>query len=146
MSSQAHCVIKILDAHVLTSSTPLVALLYATSASNAPVPRYIDQFRFEGEVQHGGVMEINITPQEQALLRRLLYLNSTRLSAYYNPELKDHERRFKKSFLLPLGPLSQNHIGRLTNDLGCLVCSNPSTRRCTSCLSARYCGKGSQSC
>ncbi|KZV66415.1 hypothetical protein PENSPDRAFT_654889 [Peniophora sp. CONT] len=135
--------IRILDVHALDTYTPLVSLLYVASSSTEPLPGPVEKFVVE-ELRNGGVRQINSTPQEQALMRRLLYLNSTRLSHAYGPELKDFERQFKKSFLLPLGPLSQVHIGKLTTDFGCAVCSNPTTQRCTSCLTVRYCGKACQ--
>lgn len=134
--------VQVLDVHVLDDFTPLISLLYVASSSNQPLPSPMEYF-IVGELQKGGIAQVQSTSQEQAMMRRLLYINSTRLSQDYAPQLHTHEWQFNKSFLLPLGPLSQTQIGRLANDLGCEVCSNSATQRCTSCLSVRYCSKGS---
>ncbi|VDB84575.1 unnamed protein product [Peniophora sp. CBMAI 1063] len=135
--------IRILGVHVLDVSTPMISLVYAASTSNEPLPESIERF-VAGQLQAGGVHQIRSNTQEQALLRRLLYINSTRVSSNYGPQLRDYEQQWKKTFLIPLGPLSQVQIGKLTNDLGCASCSNPATQQCTACLSVRYCSKACQ--
>ena len=88
------------------------------------------------------LLQIVSTVEEQALLRRLLFRNHTRLSSEYSPALKEDEKGFKTSFLLPLSTLGQAQIGKLMQDLGCTVCGDATTTRCSGCLSERYCSAG----
>jgi hypothetical protein len=52
------------------------------------------------------------------------------------------EKNFSVSFLLPLGPLDFEDIGRFNLDMGCAVCGNKITKRCSGCQSVTYCSAG----
>ena len=88
------------------------------------------------------MLQDRCTVQEQALFRKLLHYNSQKLSPNNKPMLESHEKNFKISFLLPVSPLSQFDIGKLTSDTGCAVCGKRTTSRCTGCLAVAYCGPG----
>jgi len=87
---------------------------------------------------------LSTTPLERSMLSRLLILNSKRISTDYEPHRRTNEDSFCLSFLLPLGPISMQDLGKLTNNSGCAVCGDTrkSLRRCGSCQSIFYCSKG----
>ena len=64
----------------------------------------------------GYLMNIKSTPLEQKLLLKLLAINGKLLSQTYQPTKASTEQNFKVSFLLPLGPLSYEDVGKLNND------------------------------
>ncbi|KAL1741784.1 hypothetical protein HDZ31DRAFT_66589 [Schizophyllum fasciatum] len=139
--TEAIC-IRILDVRVLDDRTPVMNLIYATGASNALIQ---DTIGFvQAQVNKGYVVRIKCTTQEQALLRKLLFVNSERVSPDFKPKLEPYEAKFKTSFILPVRPLSQVDIGKLTSDTGCAVCGKKTTSRCTGCLSIAYCGQECQ--
>jgi hypothetical protein len=87
---------------------------------------------------------MSTTPLERDMLAKLLLLNSKRLSSDYNPERQKNEDSFRLSFLLPLGPISMQDLGKLTNNSGCAVCgdTHKPLRRCADCQSISYCSQG----
>ncbi|KAF9004444.1 hypothetical protein BDZ89DRAFT_1080551, partial [Hymenopellis radicata] len=87
-----------------------------------------------------GVSRINATVEEQALFRKLLAENARRVSVSFNPKKESYEKTFRPSFVVPIGPINQIDIGRLTYNTGCEICGNKTTSRCSQCQSASYCG------
>jgi hypothetical protein len=87
---------------------------------------------------------MSTTPLERDMLAKLLLLNSKRLSSDHNPERRKNEDSFRLSFLLPLGPISMQDLGKLTNTSGCAVCgdTHKALRRCADCQSISYCSQG----
>lgn len=123
------------------NGVPVISLIYGIEdePSMTKVLAFNDAQRKAGAK---GFARIHSTVEEQALFRRLLQLNSTRLSGEFAPKLKTYERGFKTSFLVPVAPLSQVQIGKLTKDPGCHICGKPSASRCAACHSVSYCGAG----
>lgn len=126
--------------HALDDKTPLLCLIYATGSAKAPVQDTLDFV--QAQVKTGYMVQIKCTTQEQALLRKLLFQNSKMIASDFKPALEPYEKNFKASFVMPIAPLSQVDIGKLTNDAGCAVCGKRTTSRCTGCLSVAYCGQG----
>lgn len=80
---------------------------------------------------------------EQKTLLRILDANSAYVPSTYRPERTPTEGDFKVSFVFPFGPLSFDALGKLNLDTGCAVCGEKSMKKCSSCLSIEYCGRGS---
>ncbi|KAG7448862.1 uncharacterized protein BT62DRAFT_731197 [Guyanagaster necrorhizus] len=136
--------IRVLDIYKLNDTTPLISLIYETASISTPINTTIDFVQTViSKGRNGGppgLPQITCTPEEQALLRKLLFQNSQRLVSEYMPHKERYERTFKTSFLLPLGPLDQITIGKLSSNLGCEVCGEKTTSRCSQCQSVSYCG------
>ncbi|KAI3622132.1 ankyrin repeat and mynd domain-containing protein 2-like [Moniliophthora roreri] len=89
--------------------------------------------------------QITATPEEQDLFLNILNMNSRRLASGYKPSRKKSEQSFMLSFLLPMGPMSQEDLGKLTtNASGCIICGHKTTSKCSQCLSVEYCGRECQ--
>ncbi|KAJ3515707.1 hypothetical protein NLJ89_g1594 [Agrocybe chaxingu] len=89
---------------------------------------------------------VHTTELERRAMLKLFRMNAKRLPAdFRHPKLKDARKTgLKVSFVLPLGPLSMQHVGKLTNNPGCEVCGKENTSRCLQCLAAAYCGRECQ--
>ena len=123
--------------------TPLILVLYMTSTLTDPEPgiRWVEsQYHRSG----GGsnLLGIKATEAEQKLLLKILTMNAKYLPVGLKPKRQPFERDFQISFLLPLGPLSFEDLGRLNTAYGCEVCGEKSTKRCSQCQSASYCTPG----
>ncbi|KAL1741790.1 hypothetical protein HDZ31DRAFT_44689 [Schizophyllum fasciatum] len=138
---EAICV-RVLSVHMLDEKTPVISLIYYNGRANSP-ENDTYTFIFE-QLKKERMLEIRSSVQEQALLRKLLSVNTEKLSAAYRPKLEPHEKNFKISFLMPVKPLSQLDVGKLTSDTGCVVCGKKTTSRCTGCLAVAYCGQECQ--
>ncbi|KZV68069.1 hypothetical protein PENSPDRAFT_634839 [Peniophora sp. CONT] len=127
------------------NETPLVSLAYETDNTRH---LYKTNDFIDARVKAGArnIARITCTLEEQALLRHLLHLNSTRVAPGYQPRLERAEDRYTTSFLLPLAELSQAQIGRLSSNDGCHVCWAPASsgRYCTSCNMVKFCGRNCQ--
>ncbi|KAK0220407.1 hypothetical protein IW262DRAFT_1384355 [Armillaria fumosa] len=141
--NEAIC-IRVLDIYKLNDRTPLISLIYEAASISTPINATIEFVQNVISKRHtGGQMglpQIVCTPEEQALLRKLLFQNSQRLVPEYMPHKERYERTFKTSFLVPLGPLDQITVGKLSSNLGCEVCGEKTTSRCSQCQSVSYCG------
>ncbi|KAI5835664.1 hypothetical protein K523DRAFT_260382 [Schizophyllum commune Tattone D] len=138
---EAICV-RVLGVHALNDKTPVMSVVYYTGRAKEPKnDTYV--FIYE-QLKKERMLQVRCTVQEQALFRKLLHHNSQKLSPNYKPTLESHEKNFKISFLLPVSPLSQFDIGKLTSDTGCAVCGKRTTSRCTGCLAVAYCGPDCQ--
>ena len=101
--------------------------------------------RDNGPGRQGGI--IMTSDLERRFFLRLLEQNAAVLSDSNN-RLREHgSDQTLESFLLPLGPLDQASLGKLmqmsASDKKCEVCGSPGAFKCTGCLSASYCSKGS---
>ena len=89
------------------------------------------------------------TEEEQAMMLRLLELNSARLDPTYKPKRDRHEENFKLSFLLPVLPLDGAALARLEKADACRVCGDMKTsgmKRCSRCKGEdAYCSASKQS-
>lgn len=121
----------------------MVVLLYhpETRATGLRGARWAQHMQQKYGPPQGG-LNIHATPLEQKLLLKLLSMNGKALSPSYTPEKDAIEQHFRASFLLPLGPLSYQDIGKLNNDPGCVLCGQKALVRCRQCMSVVYCGAG----
>lgn len=125
----------------IKDDVPVLVLLYGRGTRATPINTTIEWV--QNVVSSRQPMpQITATPQEQTLLLTLLAINSKRLSSDYKPKRTRYEKSFKVSFLIPVGPLSQQDVGKLTNTSGCAVCGKKTASKCSGCLSAEYCGEG----
>ncbi|KAL5512342.1 hypothetical protein ACEPAG_3334 [Sanghuangporus baumii] len=88
-----------------------------------------------------GTDELPLSPDAHTFFRILLETNAV-CTEDGKPRLS--EDGMIKSFLLPLNDLVHKDVGILTKDLGCAVCGNPITSRCSRCQLAGYCGTACQ--
>ncbi|KAI0032967.1 hypothetical protein K488DRAFT_48701 [Vararia minispora EC-137] len=135
--------IRILGVHHLANDTPLIMLSYLSLTSHEPITPLADFVKAQ-QKEVGSVVQLTGSRQAQAMLRQVLYLNSTRLAPAYKPDMRPYEKDFRVSFLLPLWPLSMVNIGKLAYKPGCVLCELESVSRCSSCQSANYCGSECQ--
>lgn len=82
------------------------------------------------------------TPLEQVLFITLLEQNVAYLDVSYKVKQTLSEDGFKTSFILPLGPLSYEDVGRLNTNFGCNVCGKKTKSRCSGCQNESYCSTG----
>ncbi|KAF9022636.1 hypothetical protein BDZ89DRAFT_1137258 [Hymenopellis radicata] len=110
---QAIC-IRMLGVYKLDKDTPLISLIYETVTYSNPdeIANVLDFMYHLGS--YGQAAQIQATLEEQALFRQLLAENSRRVSAKYRPPKESYEKTFQPSFVVPIGPLSQIDIGKLT--------------------------------
>ncbi|KAF9065037.1 hypothetical protein BDP27DRAFT_1298548 [Rhodocollybia butyracea] len=136
---------RVVEVRTLPSGVPVMIILYARGARDAPVN---DTIPWVQEVistsRAKGMLQIVASPEEQKLLLSILNMNARRISSDYSPKRMRSEAPFTLSFLLPIAPLSQQDIGKLTNHSGCVVCGKKTASKCSRCLSAEYCGTDCQ--
>ncbi|KAL0570768.1 hypothetical protein V5O48_011196 [Marasmius crinis-equi] len=87
-----------------------------------------------------GLAEITMSVGAQKLFLVFLRLNAKRLASIYHPPRRPFENLFIPSFIIPVGPITQQDTGSLTKSAGCVVCGNKSSKKCSACLSVEYCG------
>lgn len=85
---------------------------------------------------------ITATELEQKLMLMILDMNAKRLPPNTVVDRMKSEQDFKLSFLLPMGPLSSQDLGKLNANTGCVVCGGDTKSRCSQCQFVSYCGKG----
>ncbi|GBE83314.1 hypothetical protein SCP_0503620 [Sparassis crispa] len=136
--------IRFLSVHQLGSKTPIIVLLYQPFTRNnvAQGLQWVQAQRKKPGFK--GLMNIKATELEQKILLRLLTMNAKHLSPGFKPSREAMEQSFKLSFVLPVGPLAFEDLGKLNADTGCVVCGDKTTSRCTQCLSVAYCGRECQ--
>ena len=127
----------------MDKDTPAIVLLYRyeTRASGLRGAQWCQHMQHKYGPPQGG-LNIQATPLEQKLLLKLLAMNGKTLLSSYAPAKDAIEQNFRASFLLPLGPLSYQDIGKLNNDPGCILCGKRAPVRCRQCMSVVYCGSG----
>ena len=135
---------QILGVFALNGDTPALIVIYipVDRTELTPVMLWLQEHRFRPGGSIFIPVTVRATPLEQALLLTLLDQNAKHLAASYKPDLLWSEKAFKLSFILPLGPLTFEDIGKLNSDPGCKVCGNKSTSRCSGCQSESYCSAG----
>ncbi|KAL0570765.1 hypothetical protein V5O48_011193 [Marasmius crinis-equi] len=136
--------LRVLEVRKIAEGVPMFVVTYGRGSHNQPlnatmewISDVVSRSRGSGP---GGFPQIVSTPAEQNLLLTILNANSKRLSADYAPVKRASEKTFMTSFLLPIGPLSQKDIGKLSNYSGCVVCGKKTVSKCSGCLSVEYCG------
>lgn len=80
------------------------------------------------------------------VMARLLKMNAQHLPEDIENKFRSdkfpEEEGYKFTFILPVGPLTGDSLGRLNADFGCAVCGEPSVKRCSRCQLVRYCSSG----
>jgi hypothetical protein len=133
-------VLKVIGAYKVADRVPVLPVLFEVGTDDTPH----DKIRgfMEDMMSTGFVARIKCTSDELILMKKLLYLNSTKVAPAYSPERKPCEETFKVSFLLPIGFLGLADVGKLVKDGGCEVCGQKTNSRCSQCHMASYCGQG----
>jgi hypothetical protein len=126
----------------VTEDCPVFVVIYKKIEKTSDITlRKVLGSIFTTQIAAGNMLTTRL---ERDMLVKLLLLNSKRLSSDYSPERRKNEESFRLSFLLPLGPISMQDLGRLTNTSGCAVCgdSHKTLRRCGNCQTISYCSQG----
>ncbi|KIY73335.1 hypothetical protein CYLTODRAFT_485498 [Cylindrobasidium torrendii FP15055 ss-10] len=142
-STQAICV-RVIEIFKLKDETPIVTLVYQTGSSSEPVDNTREFVQNLVDQNIKAVPTIKADIQEQALLRKILADNASRLAAAYKPKKEKSEKAFVVSFIAPILPLSQVDIGRIMHNTGCVLCGEKGANRCAQCHSTSYCSRECQ--
>ncbi|VDB84566.1 unnamed protein product [Peniophora sp. CBMAI 1063] len=140
---QSSIAVQMLGLYALDTETPLLSLLYEIAIS----PEEMTTGKMVSFVQsklRGNENVIVCTPQEFTLVRRLLDINSSKVAPEYEASLSPDQRDFRRSFIIPVGPLDQVQIGKITHNTGCVVCGSESTKNCSGCKIEKYCSSACQ--
>ncbi|KAJ4471599.1 hypothetical protein J3R30DRAFT_3527059 [Lentinula aciculospora] len=134
--------VRVVEVCMLNKETPVMVVLYCRGTRDAPA---FDTLQWVQEVvsnRKSPALKVTATPEEQKLLLAILNLNARRLSSAYPVKRNSSgtEATFALSFLLPLGPVNQQAIGKLTRHPGCVVCGKKTVSKCSRCLAMTYCG------
>ncbi|EIN07040.1 hypothetical protein PUNSTDRAFT_45565 [Punctularia strigosozonata HHB-11173 SS5] len=130
--------LRMVSVHALDDRTPLITVLYDVFDDRQPAKALA---WLDAQDRSGGIQPILCAPLTQKLLLKMLETNSKVLGADYKPKKHESERLFKRSCLLPIGPVGSEDVGSLNsqNKAGCLMCGKLKTRVCGKCQSANYC-------
>lgn len=131
--------------HAVNENTPVFMLSYrvVNSIPNKSLKQQIAEVFASQETRGQGMSELG-----RRTFLRLLNMNSKKVIPQYEPGDGDNKKytnkkKWKLSFILPLGPVPMEEVGKLTTDPGCDVCgSTKNASRCTQCLTAVYCSPG----
>lgn len=135
-------VIRMFDVLAVNEETPVFMLSYriVNAIPNKSLKQQIAEVFASNETRGQGMSEL----ARRAFLR-VLNMNSKKVIPQYEPSGADNKKytnkkKWKLSFILPLGPVPMEEVGKLTTDPGCDVCgSTKNASRCTQCLTAVYC-------
>lgn len=143
--SLTRLLLQIVDVLEIKESTPLLIVLYMSVTDANPLPglRWIQDLSTR---ERFSIANISANDLEQKLMLKILDLNSKFLPVDFAPTRRPSEKEFKISFLLPMGPLNFDDLGKLNLDTGCVVCGKKIASRCSQCLSVSYCGVGESPC
>ncbi|OCH86730.1 hypothetical protein OBBRIDRAFT_796890 [Obba rivulosa] len=138
VADQSAINIRMIDVRELDTQTPVLLVLYLHATRDNPLPgvRWL-QAR---ATRDGMIQKVNATVLEQKLMLKVLSINAKLLSSDFVPAKEEDEADFKASFLLPMGPLDFEDLGKLNSDVGCVLCGAKTTSRCAQCQSVSYCG------
>ena len=124
--------------YTIDKDTPLLVLGYRYVAAIHQKPLESQIKEVLGVAEGAGTHEL-----ARRTFLRVLNMNAKKVLPAYEPGTsgkKYSKKKWKVSFLLPLGPLPMTEIGRLTTAAGCEVCgTTKGASRCTRCLSVVYC-------
>ncbi|KAK7052837.1 hypothetical protein VNI00_004156 [Paramarasmius palmivorus] len=115
--------IHVLEVRKIKDGVPMLVLLFGRGTRSLPLSTLLlwrdeaismspDQF----------IPTVTIGLDEQNLLLAILASNSQRFDGSVSAPRRESEQPFVTSFLLPMGPIGQQDIGKLTNYSGCYVC------------------------
>ncbi|KAJ3542898.1 hypothetical protein NM688_g5924 [Phlebia brevispora] len=130
--------LRVVSVYKLDDKTPILLVLYMITTAEDPWPgvRWVQ----EQQRRDGFIPNISATEIELKMLAHLLSMNEKVLPAAVKLKKLPAEKGFKASFLLPLGPLSFEDVGKLNLDvLGCPVCGSKASKRCAKCQMVMYC-------
>ncbi|PSR74746.1 hypothetical protein PHLCEN_2v9625 [Hermanssonia centrifuga] len=125
----------------INDKTPLITLVYQEITQENPWPG-VQWVKDLIQTANGPFHLPNITASEleQKLILKLLSINAKHVPADYKVTKRRTEQDFQVSFLLPVGPLAFEDLGKLNADTGCVVCGEKTASRCSQCQSVSYCG------
>ncbi|KAK6974616.1 MYND-type domain-containing protein [Favolaschia claudopus] len=132
---------RVLDVRHFDDKTPIVVVVYQHDLKDALTPasfEWISSY-VSGTAGSNFMAHVTATVQEQHLLLRLLHNNRKRLASSYKPKRAATESSFTLSFLLPVGPLGADEMGKYNANNGCAVCGRPAKQKCSRCGAVRYC-------
>ncbi|KAJ3896384.1 hypothetical protein GG344DRAFT_72217 [Lentinula edodes] len=134
--------LRVVEVRMLNEETPVMVVLCRRGTRDAPA---LETIRWAQEIISNkklSLLKVTATPEEQKLLLAVLNMNARRLPPAYSVKRNSSgsEATFALSFLLPLGPINQKDIGKLTHHTGCVVCGKKTVSKCSRCLSMEYCG------
>ncbi|KAK7052839.1 hypothetical protein VNI00_004158 [Paramarasmius palmivorus] len=137
--------LRVVEVRKVGDGVPVFVVLCGRGTRNSALNHVLD-WTINAFGSRKRVGQITASVQEQNLLLTLLNLNSKRLVSHYKPVRGPFEQSFILSFILPLGPISQQDIGRLMRSSGCFVCGKKGdvVRECSGCALVEYCGRGCQ--
>ncbi|KAJ3720026.1 hypothetical protein C8R42DRAFT_710715 [Lentinula raphanica] len=137
-SKSAIC-IRVVEVRMINDDTPVMMVLYRRGTRDSPSFEIV---KWVQQVMGAPLRQIVATAEEQKLLLAILNANARRLSSTYS--VKRHssglESAFALSFLLPVGPINQYDMGKLTHSSGCVVCGKKTNSKCSRCRAMEYCG------
>ncbi|OCH86729.1 hypothetical protein OBBRIDRAFT_890275 [Obba rivulosa] len=130
--------LRVLDIYELDARTPVLVVVYKRlpyedAAARAGL-RWIDT---QLSRESGG--SLHATAPGLKLLTRLLAMNTKTLSSSFRPKKDPTEKDFKVSFLLPVGPLDYEDVGKFHKRPLCARCGSPTLGRCSECMAVPYC-------
>lgn len=129
---------QVLEAYEVASKIPLITLLFQTAGELEPLDKTLHWVGHFGQ----RIDQLVVSRDSQALLRKLLFANSSKLSKDFKPDRHPVERDFTLSFVVPIGPLGFENIEKIFGKDGCEVCGERAVSRCSQCTMASYCGAG----
>ncbi|VDB84567.1 unnamed protein product [Peniophora sp. CBMAI 1063] len=137
-------VVRMLGVYALNAQTPIMPLLYEIAETpEAMKGPKIAQF-METQLQGGEGGQLVCNLQELALIHHLLQLNSSNVAPEYEFSLAPDQRAFRRSFIIPLGPLDALQVAKVTHNPGCAVCGSAAVKTCSGCKIERYCSSACQ--
>ncbi|KAG5643923.1 hypothetical protein DXG03_009331 [Asterophora parasitica] len=110
---------KIIDIFSLGEKQPLFPVLYTVVNR----PPHMSLYDYLGQLLGlQSVGTVSTTVLERKYMLKLLGINSKRLSLVYQPRRERYEAEHILSFLVPVGPLGLQDLGKLNNNPGSSYC------------------------
>ncbi|KAJ3762349.1 hypothetical protein EV360DRAFT_92524 [Lentinula raphanica] len=128
-SKSAIC-IRFVKVRMIIDDTPVMMVLYRHGTRDSPS---FENVKWVQQVMGAPLRQIVATAEEQKLLLAILNANDQRLFSTYFCA-------FALSFLLPVGPINQYHMGKSTHSCGCVVCGKKTNGKRSRCRAMEYCG------
>lgn len=123
---------------------PAIVVLYRAFDKSTAMEG-VDWVLFQSEsdesspLPEGSIVNITATPLEQKLLLKLLKINQHIVPPDYEVDRHETETAFRLSVVFPIGPLDFAARAKLSHNMGCGVCGQKATSRCSQCQSVSYC-------
>ncbi|KZV59582.1 hypothetical protein PENSPDRAFT_740613 [Peniophora sp. CONT] len=143
-NQQSGIALRMFGVYALDSQIPLIPLAYEV-ASTPEERKTGNMSRFlQSQLRGDDCAQIICTPQDLALIRRVLQFNSSKLASEYEASLAPDQRGLQLSFIIPVVPLDKTQIGKVMHNVGCTVCGSAEAKSCSGCKIERYCSSACQ--